>query len=94
MTKFKVICEEDIHVNLFQVPKMTLETGGIYDLDMGLVDAIQDMTTVKLFEKVVDDKDLSELTNAELKSMLDEKGIEYNDKDTKAVLISHFDGVK
>lgn len=94
MAKYKVICENDIKVDLFQTPQMTLEVGGIYDLTDDLVDTLQDMTSTVLFEKVKELTSLAELTNAELKSMLDEKGIEYNDKDTKAVLLSYFEEVK
>jgi hypothetical protein len=92
---YKNLTGNEINIKLFGEGDIHIPTGNS-EIEERVVNALQRMTYVKLFEEVVEEiplpKRLEELTNATLRSMCEEQGIDCNDKDTKAILVAKLRG--
>lgn len=92
---YKNLTGNEINIKLFGIGDIHIPTG-VSEIETHVVNAVQGMTYVKLFEEIVEEefipKKLEELTNKELRVMCVEQGIDCSDKDTKAVLVAKLRG--
>lgn len=110
---YKNLTEKYMKFNFYGIGEVVIPAGAkAIPLDTSVVDIIQAMTPIKIFEEVEEvakeelvfteteeekpleeeEKPLEEITNAVLRDMCKEKGIECSEKDTKPILIAKLRG--